>query len=92
MHVVIFLHSEILNMRSRKSFCKSVLMIFFQLKHTNKFACEFKECGRRFRVEKELEIHMRKHKGEKPYVCSDCGKAYENRQDWKIHMQKHTGK
>ena len=21
-------------------------------------------------MEKELEIHMRKHKGEKPYVCS----------------------
>ena len=55
------------------------------------FACTEGECVKRFKSQKELDIHLRKHKGEKPYVCSECDKAYTLRQDLRLHMRKHTG-
>jgi uncharacterized Zn-finger protein len=49
------------------------------------------ECVKRFKSEKDLDVHMRKHRGEKPYVCNECDKAYVTRQDLRLHIRKHTG-
>ncbi|XP_065174397.1 zinc finger and BTB domain-containing protein 49-like [Sycon ciliatum] len=37
-------------------------------------ACEI--CGKVFRQENYLHVHMRTHYGVKPYVCEQCGKAF----------------
>ena len=65
----------------------------FQLLHTNNFPCELADCHRRFKSQADLDIHMRKHRGEeKPYVCSECNKSYASKQDLKVHLRNHTGK
>ena len=63
------------------------------LEHINSFACSFGDCVKRFKSQKELDIHLRKHRGEKPYGCSECDKAYAIRQDLRLHIRtQHTGK
>jgi uncharacterized C2H2 Zn-finger protein len=49
--------------------------------------CDYDDCTKRFRVERDLEIHLRKHRGERPYVCSECDKAFAERIDYKRHMK-----
>ena len=66
------------------------MIVLFSLSSSS-FACTEGECVKRFKSQKELDIHLRKHKGEKPYVCSECDKAYTLRQDLRLHMRKHTG-
>ncbi len=31
------------------------------------------ECGKKFTRSGYLQVHMRKHTGERPYECSECG-------------------
>ena len=51
--------------------------------------CRF--CGKYFRKMFQLQNHIRKHTGDKPFVCHTCGKAFSQETSLKTHMRIHSG-
>ncbi|KXJ72318.1 hypothetical protein RP20_CCG018361 [Aedes albopictus] len=52
------------------------------------FLCS--ECGQSFLRNDYLMVHMRRHKGIKPYKCKFCPKAFPRATDLKVHEKYHT--
>ncbi len=62
------------------------------MSHTNTFPCEMKGCEKRFRSQERLEVHLRRHRGEDPFMCTECDEGFKKLIELREHMQKHTGK
>lgn len=48
-------------------------------------------CGKSFRDNSQLGVHVRKHTGEKPYECTQCGKKFSVNGNLNKHLRIHTG-
>ncbi|KAM4604910.1 uncharacterized protein ACJ7VT_017220 [Polymixia lowei] len=57
--------------------------------HVKIHVCEF--CGKVFRWQVDLSVHVRCHTGEKPFNCKVCGKGFSRKSHMEIHKRTHTG-
>ncbi|XP_065346248.1 zinc finger protein 133-like isoform X12 [Cloeon dipterum] len=46
-------------------------------------------CSRKYRSKAALEIHLRNHTGERPFICPTCGKGYISFHTLKEHQTTH---
>lgn len=72
--------------------------INFQHVQSNKksLSCLWENCDRLqkpFKAQYMLLVHIRRHTGEKPHLCSfpNCHKAYSRLENLKTHIRTHTG-
>ncbi|KAM4618756.1 WT1 transcription factor a isoform 2-T2 [Polymixia lowei] len=57
------------------------------------FMCAYPGCNKRYFKLSHLQMHSRKHTGEKPYPCdfTDCGRRFSRSDQLKRHQRRHTG-
>ncbi|KAG5668324.1 hypothetical protein PVAND_016268 [Polypedilum vanderplanki] len=51
--------------------------------------CEI--CANQYKYRHALEVHMRRHRGDKPFKCEYCNRSFVIRFELKRHMRVHTG-
>ncbi|XP_055535869.1 zinc finger and BTB domain-containing protein 49 [Wyeomyia smithii] len=68
---------------------KSILYRHRQTHFEKNFACSM--CDKRFSSNYQLNIHMQRHKKQKPHKCPHCDKSFYNASDLKVHVNQHLG-
>lgn len=54
------------------------------------FKCCFPNCGKCYYNQCKLNLHLRSHSDERPYVCEICSKSFKEKSNLKVHMKFHS--
>ena len=49
------------------------------------------QCDMVFTKPSAMEVHLRSHTGDRPFVCELCGKKFARSNNLKLHMRIHSG-
>ena len=56
-----------------------------------RYPCEQPECGRTFKTNHQLSLHLKDHRGQMNFVCDRCGRGFTRRPHFVGHCNAHTG-
>ena len=93
-NVIITLYqSELLNKKKRSTKLFHIEKGKSNLKKDVRLKCPFANCGKKFRIRGNLNIHIRTHTGERNFQCKfpDCDKSFATKGNLKSHISVHTG-
>lgn len=54
------------------------------------FKCKYPGCNKEYSIESRYEVHLRTHKGEKPFICKICKKTFNEKGNLKTHLRFHS--
>ncbi|KAH9519437.1 hypothetical protein Btru_002625 [Bulinus truncatus] len=54
------------------------------------FICTFNGCHKSFTGRSKLELHIRSHTDERPFICDKCGNGFRGSQELRAHRLTHT--
>ncbi|XP_061882275.1 E3 ubiquitin-protein ligase ZFP91-like [Entelurus aequoreus] len=56
-----------------------------------KYVCPHPNCGRLFRLQKQLLRHAKHHTDQRDYICEFCARAFKSSHNLAVHRMIHTG-
>lgn len=54
------------------------------------FKCNYPGCKKEYSIESRYLVHLRTHKGEKPFICKICNKSFNEKGNLKTHLRFHS--
>uniref|UniRef100_A0A0B7BG16 C2H2-type domain-containing protein n=1 Tax=Arion vulgaris TaxID=1028688 RepID=A0A0B7BG16_9EUPU len=86
---IVTIHSEGFSCKQCLTILPDTLSVCLHVQEKHDLHC-CTHCFRTFTAKNNLNRHMRRHTGQRPYECSQCSRSFFRRDDLKGHMLRHS--